>query len=119
MEVNLQKKYIEEVIPKIKEKFNLTNTMSVPKLEKIVLARGLGEATQNSKVIEISLETFQAISGQKPVPTKSKKAISNFKLREHQIIGCKVTLRNKQMYDFLTKFVNLPSFLQYLQTTCL
>jgi large subunit ribosomal protein L5 len=103
----LKEQYENEMRAKLKAKFAYKNPMQIPKLEKIILHRGLGEAVTNSKCVEITLEQFQAISGNKPVTTKSKKAISNFKLREGQIIGCKVTLRGDKMYDFLTKFVNI------------
>jgi len=102
--------YEKNVKKHLMDKFEYRNVMEVPKLVKIVVNRGLGEATTNSKVVETSLDQLMAITGQKPVATRSKKAISNFKLRENQIIGCKVTLRSHKMYDFLTKllFVSLP-----------
>jgi large subunit ribosomal protein L5 len=102
------KKYYNETIKKqLMSKHNYGNVMQVPKLLKIVISRGMGEATSNSKVIEVSLQTLTAITGQKPLSTKSKKSISNFKLKENQVIGALVTLRGKKMFDFLTKFVNL------------
>ena len=81
--------------------------MQIPKIEKIVINRGLGEAATNTKVIESTLDLLLKISGQKPMPTKAKKSISNFKIREGQIIGAKVTLRNEKMYDFYTKLLNV------------
>ncbi len=108
MAMDLEKKYKEEFKENYKKKGS--NVMDTPRLLKIVINRGLGEATSNSKVIEVSFETLWRISGQKPVLTKAKKSISNFKVREGQILGCKVTLRRKKMYDFLTKLlhVSLP-----------
>ncbi|MFC1617379.1 50S ribosomal protein L5 [Candidatus Margulisiibacteriota bacterium] len=105
--LNIKELYQKTIVNELKKEFKYKNIMEVPKLEKVVLSRGLGEATNNSKAIEISVDVFKAITGQKVIATKSKKAISNFKLRENQVIGCKVTLRNKKMYDFLTKFINL------------
>lgn len=104
---NLKKKYKDEIIAKLIEKHGYKNIMAVPKIEKIVINRGVGESTQNSKAIDFTVDVFTAITGQKPVITKSKKAISNFKLRENQPIGCKVTLRSKKMYDFLTKLLKV------------
>ena len=99
--------YEKTIKSKLKEQFKYANNMRVAKLEKIVLNRGLGEANTNSKAIEITFDQFKLITGQKPVLTKAKKSISNFKLREEQVIGCKVTLRGEKMYDFLTKLVNI------------
>lgn len=104
---DIKKYYDESVKQELRKQFAYKNVMQIPRLVKIVVSRGLGESTQNSKCVELSLETFKDISGQKPIATKSKKAISNFKLRENQIIGCLVTLRGQRMYDFFTKFVNL------------
>ncbi|MDA1353000.1 MAG: 50S ribosomal protein L5 [bacterium] len=103
----LKEKYKTEIRKALKEKFGYSNDMETPKLEKIVIHRGLGEATSNSKCVDLTLEQFQAITGNKPLATRSKKAISNFKLRENQVIGCKVTLRDDKMYDFLTKLINI------------
>lgn len=104
---NLQKIYKNKVKNYLNDKFEYTNIYSVPKLEKIVINRGLSEVANNSKVVEITFNQMMAISGQKPVLCRSKKAISNFKLRKDQVIGCKVTLRSNKMYDFLTKFINI------------
>ncbi len=105
---NLYEIYKTEIKPSIQEKFNLKNIMSVPSLEKIVINRGFGkEAVVSKNVVAITVDQFTSITGQKPVLTKSKKAISNFKLRKDLIIGCKVTLRSKKMYDFLTKLINI------------
>jgi large subunit ribosomal protein L5 len=105
--LNLRKKYKDEVIGKLLEKYKYGNKMSVPMLKKIVLNRGVGEAVNNSKSIQITMDQMWAITGQKPVVTLAKKSISNFKIREDQPIGCKVTLRSTIMYDFLTKLVNI------------
>jgi len=104
--------YNKKIKQHLEKKFELTNKNSVPKLEKIVLNRGLGEVVNNNKVVDITVKQFIAITGQKPILTKSKKAISNFKIRKDQILGCKVTLRSDKMYDFLSKLINivLPKF---------
>lgn len=104
---NIKDYYNNYIVKSLTEKYGYTNIMAVPKLEKIVVNRGLGEANTNSKVIEYTFNQFVALTGQIPVLTKSKKAISNFKIRENQVVGCKVTLRANKMYDFLTKFVNI------------
>ncbi len=103
----LQKYYDEQVAPKLKEKFNYKNVHQVPKLEKIVLNMGLGEAIQNIKILDSAVEEMTNIAGQKPVITRAKKSIAAFKLREGMPIGCMVTLRHKRMYDFFTKLVNI------------
>jgi len=92
---------------KASQKKNYKNDMQIPKIEKIVINRGLGEAISNTKAIETSLDVLLAITGQKPVATRAKKSVSNFKIRENQIIGAKVTLRSKKMYDFLTKLLKV------------
>ncbi len=101
---------IKETQEKLKEKFNYSNIHDVPKIEKVILHRGLGEALTNSAVLEKTFDLFYAISGQKPVFTKAKKSISNFKLREGQVVGCKVTLRSHKMKNFLTNlfYLSLP-----------
>ena len=103
----LQEKYQKEVVPALMEKFGYKNIMQVPKLEKIVLNMGLGEAKENSKVIESAVSDLQIISGQKPVVTKSRKSVANFKIREGMNIGSKVTLRKVRMYEFADKFINI------------
>jgi large subunit ribosomal protein L5 len=104
----LQKKYIEEVIPALVKEFNYANpSMQVPKLEKIVLNRGVGEATNDKKLIDAAVEEFGMITGQKPVVINAKKSVSNFKLREGVPIGVKVTLRGNQMYEFLDRLINV------------
>lgn len=103
----LKKIYENEVVPKLMDTFNYKNRMQVPKLEKIVLNMGLGEAIQNIKVLDAAAEELQAIAGQKPVITRAKKSIAAFKLREGMPIGCMVTLRHLRMYDFYYKLVNI------------
>ncbi len=99
--------YKNEVVPKLKEAFNYKNDNEVPKLEKIVLNMGLGEAIQNPKIIESAASELALIAGQKPVVTRAKKPIAAFKLREGLAIGAKVTLRREKMYDFFERFVNI------------
>ena len=99
--------YENEVVPKLMDTFNYKNKMQVPKLDKIVLNMGLGEAIQNIKVLEAATEELKAIAGQKPVVTRAKKSIAAFKLREGMPIGCMVTLRHLRMYDFYYKLVNI------------
>ena len=99
--------YENEVVPKLMDTFNYKNKMQVPKLDKIVLNMGLGEAIQNIKVLEAAAEELKAIAGQKPVITRAKKSIAAFKLREGMPIGCMVTLRHLRMYDFYYKLVNI------------
>jgi large subunit ribosomal protein L5 len=104
--MRLREKYKTEVVPALMRDQGYTNLLQVPKLEKIVLNMGLGEAVQNPKLIDVAVEEMTAIAGQKPVVTKSKKAISNFKLRENMPIGVMVTLRGERMYEFLDRFVS-------------
>jgi large subunit ribosomal protein L5 len=103
----LKKQYKETVFDKLNEKHTYKSTMMVPKLVKVVLNRGIGEVTSSSKVVEQTVEQMHAITGQKPVLCRAKKSVSNFKIREGQVIGCKVTLRGDMMYEFLTKFINI------------
>lgn len=107
MEVNLSKKYSEEVIPKVKEKFNLQNTMAVPKLEKVVVNMGVGGAIQDIKMMDNAVEILSEITGQKPVIRRARMAVSNFKLRKNMPIGCMVTLRRAKMYEFLDRLMNV------------
>lgn len=107
MTSRLQDKYNDEVVNYLLEKFEYKNIMQVPKLEKIVINIGLGEAKDNPKALESALNDLTLISGQKPVVTYAKKSIANFKLREGHKIGCKVTLRGQKMYDFLDKLMNV------------
>lgn len=101
------KKYNEDVLPTLIKRLGYTNKMKVPKLEKIVLNMGVGDAVSDSKLIDEAVMCLKEISGQKPVITKAKKAISNFKLRENMPIGCKVTLRSEKMYEFFDRLVSI------------
>lgn len=101
----LKKQYKEEVVPHMMEKFNYSSVMEVPQLKKICINQGIGEATQDKKLVESALEELTAIAGQKAVPTKAKKSVSNFKLREGMTIGARVTLRKDRMYEFLDRLV--------------
>ncbi len=103
----LRMRYESEIVPKLKDKFQYTNPMMVPKLEKIVLNMGLGEAIHNIKVIDSAVSELKLISGQQPVVTRAKRSIAAFKLREGMPIGCMVTLRKKRMYDFCYKLINV------------
>ena len=107
MSSRLQEKYENEVVQALMEKFGYKNIMEVPKLEKIVLNMGVGEAKDNSKVLDAAVSDMQIIAGQKPVITRAKKSIANFKLRENMPIGCKVTLRKTQMFEFADKLMNV------------
>ncbi len=106
MAVRLRDKYKAEVVPALMRDQGYKNLLQVPKLEKIVLNMGLGEAVQNPKLIDVAVEEMTAIAGQKPIVTRAKKAISNFKLREKMPIGVMVTLRGDRMYEFLDRFVS-------------
>ena len=103
----LKTKYQSDVVPAMMKEFGYKNTMQVPRLEKITLNVGLGEATQNIKVIDSAVAEITAIAGQKPVVTRAKKAIANFKLREGVPIGCMVTLRRERMYEFLDRLIHV------------
>ena len=103
----LQEKYNNLVKPELVNKFNYTSSMEIPRLEKIVINMGVGDAVSNSKVLDDAVNELQVISGQKPVITKAKKSIANFKLREGMPIGCKVTLRGQRMYEFLDKLISV------------
>ena len=103
----LKQVYRETVIPQMMKQFNYANIMQVPRIEAIVINMGLGEAIQNVKILESAQQEMAAITGQKPVITKARKAIANFKLREGMPIGCKVTLRRERMYEFFDRLVNL------------
>lgn len=103
----LKTKYQEEIQSKMQEKFNYKSSMQMPKLEKIVLNRGVGDAVSDKKLIDAAVEEFSIIAGQKPVVRKAKKSISNFKLREEVPIGCMVTLRGERMYEFLDRLINV------------
>ena len=103
----LGKEYKEKIVPELQKEFGYTTVMQVPKLEKIVINQGLGGATQDKKIIETALNELTAITGQKAVPTLSKKDISNFKLRKKMPIGAMVTLRHDKMYEFLERLVKV------------
>lgn len=103
----LKKLYLEKVRPWLVKELNLKNIMEAPKLEKIVINMGLGEATQNDKVLEQAVEDLALITGQRPVITRAKKSVSGFKLRQGMAIGCKVTLRGDRMYEFFDRLVNV------------
>jgi len=104
---NLQKKYIEEVIPKVKEKFNIKNIMAIPKIEKVVVNMGVGGAIQDIKLLDNAVEVLTEITGQKPSIRRSRIAISNFKLRKNLPVGCMVCLRREKMYEFLDRLINV------------
>ena len=103
----LQEYFNSEIKPSLKEQLGYNNIMQVPKVDKIVLNMGIGEAAQDKKKIESALEEMSLISGQKPVATKARNSIAGFKLREGMVIGCKVTLRGDRMYEFLDRLVNI------------
>ncbi len=106
-EARLHTFYKEEITTKLTEQFGYTNVMALPKLQKIVINVGVGEAIQDKKALDTVVENVALITGQQPVTTKAKKSISNFKLREGMPIGCKVTLRGRIMFEFLDRFINL------------
>ena len=103
----LKTMYNDEIVDAMIKKFGYKNIMEVPKLDKIVINMGVGEAKDNAKVLESAVKDLETITGQKAVLTKSKKSVANFKIREGMAIGCKVTLRGEKMYDFLDRLVNL------------
>ena len=103
----LKEKYTKEIVPSLKEKFGYKSIMQVPKLEKIVINIGAGDASHNSKALEACMNDLEVITGQRPVVTKAHKSIAGFKIREGQKVGCKVTLRGEQMYNFLDKLITV------------
>lgn len=103
----LQERYEKEVVPAMMEKFGYKNIMQVPKIEKVVINMGVGEAKDNPKVLESAVSDLQIIAGQKPVLTRAKKSVANFKIRENMALGCKVTLRKTNMYEFVDKLVSI------------
>lgn len=107
MPVRLREKYQQELVPALMQEFNYTSVMQVPRLSKIVVNIGVGEAVQNSKALDAAVGDLTIITGQKPVVTKAKKSIAAFKLREGMAIGAMVTLRSERMYDFYDRLVNL------------
>lgn len=106
-QARLKGKYTEEVVPKLQAEFKYKNIMEVPKITKICLNQGLGQAITDKKLLEVAADEMSRIAGQKAVTTKSKKAISNFKLRENMPIGCRVTLRGNKMYEFLDRLISV------------
>ena len=107
MSARLRETYKKDVFPALKEKFNYENVNEVPKLVKVTINMGLGEAKENSKIMESAVQELALISGQRPVITKAKKSIANFKVRQGMPVGCKVTLRGDNMYEFIDKFFNI------------
>ena len=103
----LKERYDKEVAPKLMKEFSYTNPMQVPRLKKLLINMGLGEAIQNIKVLDSAIEELTAITGQRPVATKAKRSIANFKLRKGMPIGCMVTLRKERMYEFFDRLVNV------------
>lgn len=103
----LKEQYQNEIVDAMIKKFGYKNIMEVPKLSKVVINMGVGEAKENAKILESAMKDMEIISGQKPVATKAKNSIANFKLREGMPIGCKVTLRGEKMYEFVDRLVNL------------
>lgn len=103
----LKDQYMNEIMASMMKKFGYKNRMQVPKLDKIVLNMGIGEAKENAKILEAAMSDMELITGQKPIKTISKKSVANFKIREGMPIGCKVTLRGEKMYEFLDRLVNL------------
>ena len=103
----LKERYMNEIVPSLIKKHNYTTIMEVPKLETIVINMGVGDATSNSKLLDAAVKDLEVISGQKPVITKARKSIAGFKVREGQSIGCKVTLRGNNMYNFMDKLVSI------------
>jgi large subunit ribosomal protein L5 len=103
----LKDKYVKEIVPALKQRFSYKSIMQVPKIEKICINKGMGIAVTDKKLIDVALEEITTITGQKSVPTKSKKAISNFKLRENMPIGVRVTLRGDKMFEFMDRLMNI------------
>ncbi len=103
----LKETYINEIAAAMQKKFGYKNVMEIPKLDKIVINMGVGEAKENAKALESAVKDMEIISGQKPVITKAKKSVANFKIREGLAIGCKVTLRGDKMYEFADRLINL------------
>lgn len=103
----LKETYLNEIMDAMQKKFEYKNVMQIPKLDKIVINMGVGEAKENAKILETAVKDLETITGQKAVITRAKNSVANFKLREGQPIGCKVTLRGDKMYEFLDRLVNL------------
>lgn len=102
----LKERYLKEAVPALTKQFGYSNPMQVPKVEKVVINMGVGDATQDSKALDAAINNLTALSGQRPAITRAKKSVANFKLREGMAIGCRVTLRGERMYDFLDKLIN-------------
>lgn len=107
MNTRLHEKYLNEVVPAMMEKFGYKNIMQVPKLEKIVINMGVGEAKDNQKILDAAVNDLSIIAGQKPILTRAKKSVANFKIRENMALGCKVTLRKVRMYEFADKLMTI------------
>lgn len=107
MASRLKESYKSDVVPALMEKFKYKSIMQVPKIEKVILNMGIGDAREDKKALENAVEEMMIIAGQRPVITKAKKSVSNFKIREGMPVGCKVTLRGERMYNFLDKFMNV------------
>lgn len=107
MAARMKDRYLNEITPALMQKFNYTSVMQVPKMDKVVINMGIGEAVGNSKILDVAVDELQRIAGQKPVVTRAKKSIAGFKLREGMPIGAKVTLRGERMYHFLDKLFNV------------
>ena len=105
--MKLKERYLKEVVQALKKQFGYTNDLQVPKVEKVVVNMGVGEATSNAKAIESSVKDLIAVTGQKPVVNKARKSIATFKVRQGQAVGVSVTLRGARMYDFLSKLINI------------
>lgn len=103
----LKKKYVEEIVPRLMKDNSYPCVMAVPRLEKIIVNIGVGEAIQNAKALDAAIEDLRTITGQQPVITRARKSISNFKLRQGMAIGCRVTLRRERMYEFLDRLMNV------------
>ena len=107
MSSRLKETYTNEIVDAMIKKFGYKNIMQVPKLEKVVVNMGVGEAKENVKILEAAMKDLEIITGQKPIQTKAKKSVANFKIREGMPIGCKVTLRGDKMYEFVDRLINL------------
>lgn len=102
----MKQKYVDEVIPKLMKEYKYSSVMAVPKVEKVTINIGVGEAIQNAKTLDAAIKDLRTVTGQQPVITRARKSISNFKLREGMAIGCRVTLRRDRMYEFLDRLMN-------------
>ena len=107
MATRIKEKYLNEAVPALQQKFGYKNVMQIPKLSKIVINMGLGDCKDNAKALEVAVKELATIAGQKPMVTKARKSIANFKLREGMNVGAKVTLRGERMYEFMDKLMNI------------